>query len=120
MPVVNFVKEKKKVEVPQGANLRKEAFKAGVQVYPGIHQVLHCPGWGLCGSCRVKVVKGTEAHLKKQSWYERLMMLLNPLTFFSRIGCEKELRLSCQTKVTGDIDVETQPGINWHGEKFWG
>ena len=119
MPVINFVKEKKKIEVPQGANLRKEAMKAGVQVYPGIHQVLHCPGLGLCGSCRVKVVKGTETRLEKQSWYEKLMMLLNPFTFFGRLGCEKELRLACQTRVTGDIDVETQPGFNWHGEKFW-
>jgi hypothetical protein len=27
--------------------------------------------------------------------------------------------LSCQTTVHGDIEVETQPGFNWHGEKFW-
>jgi ferredoxin len=119
MPVINFVKEKKKVEVPQGANLRKEAQKAGVQVYPGIHQVVHCPGFGLCGTCRVKIVKGTETHVKKQSWYEKLRLLLGPITFFARLGCEKELRLSCQTTVTGDIDVETQPGVNWHGDKFW-
>ena len=46
MPVVNFVKEKKKIEVPQGANLRKEAQKAGIQIYPGIHQVFNCHGLG--------------------------------------------------------------------------
>ena len=29
MPVVKFVKETKEIQVPQGANLRKEALKAG-------------------------------------------------------------------------------------------
>ena len=31
-----------------------------------------------------------------------------------------ELRLACQARVNGDIEVETQPGVNWHGERFWG
>jgi hypothetical protein len=30
------------------------------------------------------------------------------------------LRLSCQAKVYGDIEVETQPPLNLHGERFWG
>jgi ferredoxin len=119
MPVINFVKEKKKVEVPEGANLRKEAMKAGVQVYPGLHQVLHCPGIGQCASCRVKILKGAESNVSKQGLWEKLRLILGPITFFARLGNEKELRLSCQTKVTGDIDVETQPGVNWHGDKFW-
>jgi ferredoxin len=118
MPVINFVKEKKKIEVPEGANLRKEAMKAGVQVYPGIHRTFHLP-FGLCTSCRVKIVKGGETHVQRAGWFERLRMLLGPITFFARLGCEKELRMSCQTKVLGDIDVETQPGVNWHGEKYW-
>lgn len=119
MPVINFVKEKKKIEVPEGANLRKEAQKAGVQVYPGIHQVLHCPGWGQCASCRVLITKGADSNVKPPGWFEKLRLLLGPITFFARLGHEKELRLSCQTTVQGDIDVETQPSVNWHGEKYW-
>ncbi len=119
MPVINFVKEKKKVEVPEGANLRKEALKAGVQIYSGLHQVLNCRGLGQCASCRVKIVKGAETNVNKKGLFEKMRLILGPLTFFARLGSEKELRLSCKTKVTGDIDVETHPGINWHGEKYW-
>lgn len=120
MPVINFVKEKKKVEVPAGSNLRAEAMKAGVQVYSGVHTVLHCPGIGQCGSCKVLITKGADRNVKKQSLYEKIRMFLGPLLFFARLGREEELRLSCQTTVTGDIDVETHPGVNWHGEKYWG
>jgi len=30
------------------------------------------------------------------------------------------MRLSCMTKVQGDMEVETQPALNLFGEKFWG
>jgi len=33
MPKVTFVTEKKEVEIPQGANLREEAQKAGIEHY---------------------------------------------------------------------------------------
>ena len=53
MPVVKFTKENKEIEVPRGANLRKEAIKAGVNLYPaltasgaGINQYLNCHGFG--------------------------------------------------------------------------
>lgn len=119
MPTVNFVKEKKKIEVPVGANLRKEALRAGVQLYPGIHKVFNCQGFGQCASCRVHVVKGDDK-VSKQGFMEKLRLLLGPLTFFARLGKEKELRLACKTHIEGDCDIETQPAINWHGDKFWG
>lgn len=115
MPHVTFVKEKKTVEVPDGANLRKEARKAGIEVYPGIHKTLNCHGFGLCYSCRMYIKKGAE-NVSKQGIWEKV----NPFGFFPRLGHEDELRLACQTKVYGDIEVETQPEFNWHGEKFWG
>ena len=37
---------------------------------------------------------------------------------FFNIGHEHEVRLSCQTKVNGDIEVYTQPEFNWCGEAF--
>ena len=120
MPSVTFVKEKKTIEVPEGANLRKEARKAGIEVYPGIHKhfLANCHGCGLCCSCRVQIKKGNE-NVSKPGLWERLHMMINPFGFFARLGHEEELRLSCQTKVHGDIEVETQPEFNWHGEKFW-
>lgn len=124
MPKVTFVKEKKTVTVPEGANLRKAAQKAGVEVYKGLHKYLHCPGLGLCGSCRVYVKSGQE-NVSKPGLIEKITtstghLGLNPEPQFAYIGHENELRLSCQCKVTGDIEVETQAPCNWHGEKFWG
>lgn len=122
MPTVKFVKEKKTIEVPEGTNLRKAAMKAGVEVYPGIHKVLHCPGLGMCTTCMVHVTKGAD-NLSPAGVWEKMNagnLVLHPISFLSRLGQEKEMRLSCQTKVLGDIEVETQPEFNWHGEKFWG
>lgn len=120
MPTVTFVKEKKTVEVPAGSNLRREAIRAGVQLYPFPHNYVNCMGVGLCHSCRVIVKKGVD-HVSPQGAYEKLSMLSphNPLTFFARLGHEKDLRLACQMRVNGDIEVETQPSMNWHGENFW-
>ena len=75
MPVIKFVKEKKEIEVPVGANLRDEAVKAGINlncaisgVSEGIDnlsekvsQVLNCHGLGMCGTCRVKITEGRES-----------------------------------------------------------
>lgn len=119
MPTIKFLKEKKTVEVPAGANLRTEAMKNGVEVYEGIEKVLHCPGFGLCTACKVHIKKGAE-NCSKQTWWEKINIFKHPIAFFARIGHEKEFRLSCQTCVNGDVEVETTPEFNWHGEKYWG
>lgn len=122
MPTVKFVKEKKSIEVPEGTNLRKAAMKAGVEVYQGVHKVLHCPGLGMCTTCMVHITKGAD-NISPPGVWEKMNagnLVLHPISFLSRLGQEKEMRLSCQTTVLGDIEVETQPEFNWHGEKFWG
>jgi ferredoxin len=119
MPKVTFVNEKKTIEVPQGANLRKEALKAGVQLYSGLHKTFNCHGFGQCASCRVMIKKGVD-NVAPAGILERLRMFAGPIVFFARLGHEKDLRLSCKTRVLGDIEVETHPEVNWHGERFWG
>src|SRR3954447_17885695 len=119
MPTIKFINEKKTVEVEPGTNLRKAALQEGISLYPGLNRYVNCMGLGSCASCRVHVKKGIE-NTSPMRLKERLRLLLGPLTFFARLGHENELRLACQTKVNGDIEVETQPGINWHGEKYWG
>jgi ferredoxin len=118
MPTITFVNEKKSIEVPAGSNLRREALKAGVQLYPFPHNYANCLGMGLCTSCRVVVKKGLE-NCSQQGAYEKLTMITHPLTFFARLGHEKDLRLACQMQVNGDIEVQTRPPMNWHGENFW-
>jgi ferredoxin len=66
----------------------------------------------------VIVKKGLE-NGSKQSLFEKVSMLSNPIAFFARIGNETNLRLACQMQVNGDIEVQTQPAMNWHGENFW-
>ena len=46
MPTITFASEKKEIQVPAGANLRAEALRAGVQLYPGVHRFLNCNGLG--------------------------------------------------------------------------
>ena len=119
MPTIHFVKEKLKAECAPGENLRQVALREGVQLYPGLHQYVNCMGMGSCASCRVHVTKGTE-NLSRQGWFEKLRLLLGPLTLFARLGNEQQLRLACQAKVNGDVEVQTKPGLNWHGDRFWG
>lgn len=119
MPQVKFVNEKISVDVPEGSNLRKEARKAGVQLYWGPHKYMNCLGNGLCGSCNVEVSKG-EGNIKKPSFIERLSFLMHPALFLAKRNKKDQLRLACQSKVQGDCEIKTHPDVNLHGEKFWG
>jgi ferredoxin len=114
MPTIRFVNEKKEIQVPVGANLRNEAYRAGVQVYSGMDKVLHCPGLGCCGTCRILVPKGME-NLSAMGFRERLRLKMS----MAYIGNEQQMRLACQTLVNGDVDVVTQPEFNLFGENFF-
>lgn len=115
MPKVTFVSEKQEIEVPQGANLRDEARKAGIELYKGLFRYLNCRGNGLCGTCLVLVKKGME-NLSPKTVREKISFNLDPKTMMATIGVEEEARLSCQVTVNGDCTVETRPAFNWSGE----
>ena len=119
MPQVTFVNEKKTIDVPAGANLRKEAMKNGIEIYSGIHRIFNCHGLGGCASCQVEITKGQE-NLSRPGLLERLRGFLGPLFFFAKLDKGDALRLSCKTCVKGDCEVKTHPEMNLHGEKFWG
>jgi ferredoxin len=107
MPKVKFVNANTELEVEEGANLRKEALRAGVQLYPGIHKYLNCRGLALCGKCAVAVKAGRE-NCAPAGFRERLRILLSYLP----IGREQdEIRLGCQLRILGDVSVETTPGL---------
>lgn len=124
MPIVNFVNEKKQVQVPEGANLRVEALKAGIKLYNGINgyfarvnEVFNCHGLGLCGTCRVLITKGME-NAGPMSLIEKANFKAGPAVF-AYIGNDDKMRLACQTKVLGDMDVVTRPPLNLTGENFF-
>ena len=136
MPVVKFVKENKEIEVPRGANLRKEAIHAGVNLYQGlngigagINKYLNCHGFGQCGMCRVRITKGIE-NVSPMGIVEKLRfkcpvptpvtpLALDPVPCLAYIGNEETMRLACMTEVEGDIEVETGPELNLFGENFF-
>jgi ferredoxin len=136
MPVIKFVKEKKEIRVPAGANLRDEALKAGIRLNcilagvsegidrctESISQVFNCHGFGLCGTCRVKITAGME-NTNPMTQRERLkfkyLPLPDPIPMLAYLGNEDTMRLACMTRVNGDITVESKPALNVYGENFF-
>ena len=128
MPIVKFVKEKKEIEVQEGANLRKEALKAGINLYQGVNgigaglnKIANCHGFGSCGTCRVLIKKGIE-NVDEMGTLEKLRLkypIPEPMAALAYIGNEETMRLACQTSVNGDIEVETGPEINLFGDNFF-
>lgn len=127
MPIINFVNEKKQVEVPVGADLRQEALKAGVPLYNGLNgygaklnTIFNCHGFGHCGTCRVLITKGME-NASPMGALEKFQFKWNPISPapFAYIGNEDKMRLACRTKVNGDMDVVTCPPLNLTGDSFF-
>ena len=114
MPTITFTNEKKEIQVPAGANLRAEALRAGVGLYPGIHKVANCHGFGTCGSCRVLVTKGME-NTSPKGLLESTRLSVS----LAYVGNEQTMRLACQTRVNGDITVTTCPPLNLFGDNFF-
>jgi ferredoxin len=128
MPIVKFVKENVEIEVPEGANLRTEAIKAQVNTHQGlngfgasINRIVNCHGIGQCGTCRVRITKGIE-NASKMGMIEKIRFvnpLPDPLPCLAYIGNEATMRLACQTRVMGDMEVETGPEVDLFGENFF-
>src|SRR5205809_726239 len=114
MPIITFANEKKEIQVPDGANLRQEARKAGVNVYSGfngigasINQYINCYGLGLCGTCRVLITKGMEnaSPMSAMEKFKFRVPVPDPMPCMAYIGHEDTMRLACCVKVHGDMTV---------------
>lgn len=90
MPRVTFQDEGKAAEFPQGKTLLSCAIEMGVRVS---HV---CGGDGACGTCRVEVLEGWDN-------------LTPPTPDETYKELEKPHRLSCQSKLTGDVVVKVAP-----------
>ena len=130
MPVIKFIKEKKEIEVPAGANLRKEALKAGVNPHsiaqrhgrrasasyaqlPRPRPVRHVPGEDRQGHGKHQ----PDGHAWRRS--SSTTRIPDPLPALAFVGNEDTMRLACQTLVNGDIEVETAPTLDLFGENFF-
>ena len=111
MPVITLVNEGKTIEVEEGANLRKQLLKNGVNPYVGKDKLLNCLGHGLCGTCRVEIVDGKGA-APMSALEESALLGLAP--FYAR-AVPKHTRLACRINVSKDMSIKTYPkvSIDW-------
>ena len=70
-------------------------------LYNGAARALHCRGSGTCGTCAVKI----EGPVSEPTKIERVRISLPPH------DREKGLRLACQCKVLGDLEVTKYQGL---------
>lgn len=97
MPLVHFVKQGVSVHCPAGTNLRDLALQNDIDLYAFPSNLMNCRGFGLCGTCRVKVddpralSARTPADEHKNGWEG------------------KQVRLACQSQVLADVQVITNP-----------
>lgn len=93
----------REIAVREGANLRKALLKAGLSPYNGAAHQLNCRGLGTCGTCAVAIEGRVNEKTKIEKWR------LN----FPPHREERGLRLSCQVKVLGKLNLTKHEG-------FWG
>lgn len=113
MPVITLANENRTIEVPVGANLRHALLNNAVSPYIGIAKLINCRGFELCGTCRVEVVDGKGASARKD---DEEQTLISSTPFYAR-KIEKNIRLSCQVSVTGDLTVKTYPKVELDRER---
>jgi len=99
---VTFLPDEKTIEVDEGALLIEAAEKAGVFLNS------LCGGEGVCGKCRVQIVKG---HVKVNG---------NSVPFFTKEEIEKSYVLACQTPVKEDLEVLIPPESRLEEEQILG
>jgi 2Fe-2S ferredoxin len=92
MPQISFKKPRPPLEVRTGANLMRALLDGGLPVASS------CGGEGICGKCRIQILSGGEN-------------LTRPTPLESK-RAEKDMlasdeRISCQTRIRGDIRVDT-------------
>jgi ferredoxin len=112
MPVVTFYHQHRSFEVDAGTNLRQLMMRVNVPPYSGLDRILNCRGNNLCGTCAVEIVGGKGASPRGQ---DEEATLVGNLLLAHQV--DKNIRLSCQTTVAGDMVVKTYPSLPLDKEK---
>lgn len=101
MPTISF--QGAEVECEEGDVLRDVLIDAGLSPHNGSADYLNCRGHATCGTCAVEV----HGDVSKMGDEERRRLSFPPHK------ADSGLRLACQTRVLGDVEVVKHPG-------FWG
>ncbi|MUW15872.1 2Fe-2S iron-sulfur cluster binding domain-containing protein [Halorubrum sp. CBA1125] len=99
MPTVSY--EGEEIECEEGAVLRDVLREAGLSVHNGISKTLNCHGLGQCGSCAVQV----DGEVSEPDRKEKVRL------WFPPHHPSHDVRLACQTRVEGDVEVTKGDGI---------
>ena len=103
IPMPKVTAQGKTFECEMGANLRRVLLENGVDLYNGNAKLINCRGIGSCGTCAVMI----EGEVSTANWKDRGRRSLPPHK------AERPLRLACQTRVLGTIEVSKY-------DQFWG
>lgn len=101
MPTVRF--RGREIDCEEGQLLRDVLREAGETPHNGLADVLNCGGVGTCGTCAVEI----EGEVGEPTTRERARLSVPPH------DPDDGLRLACQTRVLGDLEVTKHDG-------FWG
>ncbi len=91
------------IDCPEGAILRDVLLEAGESPHNGGAAIANCRGLGTCGTCAVEIEGPVSPPTDRERW--RLG--------FPPHDADSGLRLACQTRVEGDLEVRKYGG-------FWG
>ncbi len=101
MPTINYDGER--IECKTGDELREALLAAGLSPHNATSNYANCGGRAICGTCAV----GVSGPVSEMGEDERKRLSKWPHDL------DSDLRLACQTRVEGDIDVRKHGG-------FWG
>ena len=101
MPTVHF--RDQAIDCPAGTILRDVLLEAGESPHNGLANSANCRGLGTCGTCAVEIDGPVRSRTVREQW--RLG--------FPPHDADSGLRLACQTRVEGDLEVRKYDG-------FWG
>jgi len=105
VPTVRFAG--RAVACAEGANLRRVLMDAGLPLYHRVARAIHCRGMGTCGTCAVRIEGPVSGTTPVERW---------------RLGFppherERGLRLACQVRVLGDLEIEKYEGLWGQGDE---
>ncbi len=90
MPLIHYLPDNKEIEAEEGETILQAAARTGLAM------THFCGGNARCSTCRVVILKGLENCAPRNPDEEAIAAML---------GFEPEVRLACQTQVTGNIKV---------------
>ena len=94
--------------------MRTALLQAGLTPHNGSTKTVNCKGSGFCGTCAFQVTNGDVAP-KGRGLREHVRLNMqpgfSPMEKTFKDYNTKDLRLACQVKVFGDIEIEKFDGV---------